>query len=253
MPDERKKHIVKDMRLDEISLVDVPANSDSHVTLFKRAGGESAGPSGESTMEETMTIEELKKQLEAAEGQVQDLTKARDTYKAEAEDAKSKLKAKEDKMKKSADTIEFNGERIEKSSVPPVVLEAIEKQNAEITKMKAEAEMADLRKRAEDQWPNLAGSADQKAKLLKSVEGMDEADKDDVLKSLKAADAAVAKAFQEVGTNEQADENSASAKLEKMAREHAQANSVSYETAFSEVTKSGAGRDLLVETRKESN
>ena len=145
--------------------------------------------------------------------------------------------------KSAEEMIEFDGEMIAKSAVPAPILKRLETQAKEVADLRKAAEVEDLRKRAEKEFPNLAGTADEKAALMKAVDGIDASAKDAVVKSLKAADAAVSKLFKEVGSNE-IDEASPSAKLDKMAKEHAAKNKVSFESAYSEVIKSGEGLEV---------
>jgi hypothetical protein len=49
------------------------------------------------------------------------------------------------------------------------------------------------------------------------------------------------------------DEASPSYKLDQLAKAHATARNVTYEMAYAEVTKTGAGADLLVQMRNEAN
>lgn len=275
------KYKLEGVELSEVSLVDVPANQHAKVAIWKSAGykdrykamtdaqkakmkrlmddGMDEEAAYKACMSETMkggravTPEELAKQLEALEGTVADLTKRAET--AEAALAAITKSADEagfdvdgDKIVKRSDPeyIEIDGERVEKAAVPAPLLKRLESQAAEIAKMKAKAEEAELAKRGETELPNLAGTALAKGKLLAAVAG-DEA----ILKSLRAADAAIAKAAQELGSAA-VDEASASYRLNKMATAYAEANKIPFESAYAEVTKSGDGLRLLVEARSEA-
>lgn len=275
------KYKLEGVELSEVSLVDVPANQHAKVAIWKSAGykdrykamtdaqkakmkrmmddGMDEEDAYKACMNETtkggqvVTPEELAKQLEALEGTVADLTKRAET--AEAALAAITKSADEagfdvdgDKIVKRADPeyIEIDGERVAKSAIPAPLLKRMEAQAAEIAKMKAKAEEAELAKRGDAELPNLAGTALAKGRLLAAVAG-DEA----ILKSLKAADAAIAKAAAELGSAA-VDEASASFRLNKMASAYAEANKVPFETAYAEVTKSGDGLRLLVEARSEA-
>lgn len=252
-----------DIALTEISGVDTPANQFASVVLVKRVAPEH--PSGYNPVvnpvstgltdkgDMPVTPEELAKQLEALEGTVADLTKRAET--AEAAVAAITKSADEagfdvsgDKIVKRADPeyVEIDGERVAKSAIPAPLLKRMESQAAEIAKMKAKADEVELAKRGETELPNLAGTALAKGKLLAAVAG-DEA----ILKSLRAADAAIAKASAELGSAA-VDEASASYRLNKMASAYSEANKVPFESAFAEITKSGDGLRLLVESRSEA-
>jgi hypothetical protein len=261
-----KVHDLEDVELLELSLVDNPANQHASVVLFKRFGyndGVKPQNGGQATEGEgQVTVEELTKKLEALQAQVTDLTKnAEDATTAQkaAEDAAAALiKSAKDagldvedgKIVKRADPdyVEIDGEKVEKSLVPAPVLRAIEKQNAAIAKMQKEAEEVALAKRGETELPNIAGTPLAKGKLLAAVEGDAE-----VLKALKAANAALAKAFTETGHGDVHDESSSSFKLDALAKAHASAQNVTFEVAYAEVTKAGVGAELLSKMRSEAN
>ena len=275
------KYALSDIDLAEISIVPVGANPHAKVAVWKSAGykdrykamtdtqkakmrrmmddGMDEEDAYKACMSETtkggqvVTPEELTKQLEALEGTVADLTKRAET--AEAAVAAITKSADEagfdvsgDKIVKRADPeyVEIDGERVAKSAIPAPLLKRMESQAAEIAKMKAKADEVELAKRGETELPNLAGTALAKGKLLAAVAG-DEA----ILKSLRAADAAIAKASAELGSAA-VDEASASYRLNKMASAYSEANKVPFESAFAEITKSGDGLRLLVESRSEA-
>lgn len=208
-----------------------------------------------------MTVEELTKQLEALQAQVTDLTKRAEdaeVAKAAAEASVAELtKSAEDagltiedgKIAKATDEeyVEIGGEKLAKSAVPAAVLKALETQAADIAKMQAAARDVELAKRGETELPNIAGTPLAKGKLLEAV-GEDA----DILKSLKAADAAIGKAAQEIGSDT-LDESSATARLNKMASDYSIAKGVPFESAYAEVTKAGEGLQLLAESRREAN
>lgn len=273
----RDKHYIKEVELDEISLVDEPANSHARTVLLKNQksyGGsasvrEKARRNANGSMKKSnegdnvMDIEELQARLSEVEA---DITKQKERADS-AESAFNALvksldgldvivtKSEDGKVevakRAEEETIEFNGERIAKSSVPEPILKRLEEQQAQLDELRKSKMMEDLRKSAEEAFPNLGGTADQKAMLMKALNGLDDNDRDAVMKSLKAADAIVAKSFSEIGTSSTEGDGSAKSQLEKMAKDYAEKNSVGYEAAFSEVTKSGEGRDLLMKSRSE--
>jgi len=278
-----KPHMLKNIMLDEISLVDVPANSEAKITLFKRGDTmkeEEMSEAQKAKMKEymdkgyskedavkmcmgektekgghNMDPEELAKKLEALEGQVEDLTKraeGAEAAKAELEKAADEagFDVEEGKLTKRADPeyVEIDGEKVEKSAVPAPILKRIEDQQAEITKMREAQEEVELAKRGAAELPNLAGTDVAKGNLLKAVEADEE-----VMKALKAADAALKKQMEEIGVNPANDEASATFRLNKMANDYASEHNVPFESAFAEVTKSGEGADLMREARSEAN
>jgi len=257
---------LEDVELLELSLVDNPANQHASVVLCKRFGykdGVKPKVDGQATEGEgQVTVEELTKKLEALQAQVTDLTKKAEdaTFAQEAAEAAAAALAKsaedagldveDGKIVKRADPeyVEIDGERVEKSAIPAPVLRSIEKAAADIAKMQKAAEEVELAKRGEAELPNLAGTPLAKGKLLAAVQG-----DEDVLKALKAADAAMAKAFTETGHGDVNDESSPSFRLDTLAKAHASAQNVTFEAAYAEVTKAGVGADLLNQLRSEAN
>jgi hypothetical protein len=272
------KYRLKGIVLDELSIVDRGANPGAKIALYKRQGdimddmtdaqkaemkeymdkGYSEEEAMKMCMNETkkggdMDPQELAEKLEALEGQVADLTKRAE----EAEAAKVALEKAADeagfdiaegKLEKRADPeyIEVDGERFEKAAVPAAILKALEAKEAELVKARTEQADTELAKRGAAELPHLAGTDLAKGKLLKAI-GDDAA----MIGALKAADAALAKAMEEIGSNPLNDESSASFRLNKMASEFAGEHKVPFETAYAEVTKSGEGARLMNEARAE--
>lgn len=279
------------LKLDEISLVDRPANPGAKVAVWKRGdpvtevdkamngemtdaekgkmkeymdGGMSekdamarvmremrkgAGASGETDhdQEDNMDVTELEKKLTDLEAQVTELTKERD-------DAIAARDAEIAKRDDSDEYIEVGGEKVLKSAVPAPVLKQIESANERIAKMEREAEAVRLAKRADEEIPNLKGTAAERGALLKAVDGIeDEAVRKSIASALKAADAAVKSTFVEVGKSAADDEASATYRLNKMASDYAAEKGVTFEMAYSEVTKDGEGRKLFAASRNEQN
>lgn len=274
---------LKNIKLTEISGVDIPADPNAKITLFKRGEpmkDEDMSDAMKAKMKEymgkgysemeakrmcmgektekgghDMDPQELAEKLEALEGQVDDLTKraeAAEAEKAELEKAADEagFDIEEGKLTKRADPeyVEIEGEKFEKSAIPATILKALEAKETELAKAKAEQEEVSLAKRGAEELPHLAGTDLAKGKLLAAVDG-----DEDVLKALKAADAALKKQMEEIGANPLNDEASATFRLNKMANDYASENNVSFEVGFAEVTKAGEGRDLMNEARSEAN
>lgn len=216
---------LKKLKLMELSLVDRPANAQAVVNIFKR--DEEAGPSGDINPDDTgenlmpdntqkleelqKSFEELQAKLEKAEAEKDDLvtlSKMSDAEKAYmngmSDDEKKKFMGlsaderakKMNDMKKNDETVEVEGQTISKSAVGAEVFSVFKAQAERIASIekkaeedRKEAEQVKLEKRAADELPNLAGTVQAKAKLLKSI-----GDDEDALQVLKAAEAAAAKA-----------------------------------------------------------
>jgi len=276
-----KKNVIRGVDLDEVSLVDDPANQHAVAVLLKSKKSSGYDYEAEETDEEKarrnangsmkksnegdniMDIEELQARLSEVEAEIVKHKERADVSEANFE-ALSKavegtdvsvVKSKDGKVEITKrvpeDMIEFNGERIAKSAVPEPILKHLEEQKAQLNELRKAKEMDDFRKSAELAFPNLGGTADQKAKLMKALDGLEEADREAVTKSLKSADAAMAKSFKEVGAGAHVADGSAKDQLQKMAKSYADEKKVTFEEAFAQITKSGEGRDLFVKSRSE--
>ena len=254
----KEKWKLKGLVLDEISGVDIPADPNARITLFKRGGVDTAAQTEETEPltkgGHTMDPEELAKAMEALEVQVNDLTKRAENAEKEVADLQKAAgdfgyDIEDGKLLKRAEPeyIEVDGERIEKSAIPAAFLKAFTEQSEKIEKAAKEQEEIALAKRGSTELPNLAGTDIAKGKLLEAIGGDEE-----LITALKAADAAMAQAGEEIGANSAQDDPSPASRLNKMAKEKAAELGVSFEIAFAEVTKSGDGARLMVEARSEA-
>lgn len=264
---QRNKYTINRVKLDELSLVDEPANQHAIAVLLKnKKARRNADGSFQKSDEgaEIMDIEELQARLAEAEAEVQKQRERADLAEANVgafeaaidKDAFEVTKSAEGKVeiakRKVEDTIEIDGEHIAKSLIPAPVLKRLEAAQNEADELRKAKEMEDLRKSAEEAFPNLAGTAEQKTALMKSLNALDENDRDAVMKSLKAADEAMKKMCAEVGDSSGAGgSGTATEELDQMAKKYASENGVTFSEAFSEVTKSGKGRELFVKSRSE--
>jgi len=262
------------LELEEVSLVDMGDDPLAKVALYKRS------PEGEHMDNETN--EEIQKVDETTEkGYMKDDMKPADkmddmeddeeemmeeegkkptrkSWKAEAlafEDVNKMLleeietyKAKVAELEAAVVTkaapaeemMEVEGEMIAKSAIPAPILKKLEE-------MQKAVEVEALRKRAEEVLPNFKGTADERGKLLKSV-GTDEG----LLALLKAADAAFAGVYQEVGkTDAENDLKTAAEKLKDLTKAYqTEKGEKSFEKAYAAIVKTAQGRALVLETYK---
>ena len=144
-----------------------------------------------------------------------------------------------EKAKPAEETIEVGGEFVAKSAIPAPVLKQLE----ELQKAR---EGEELRKRAEKVLPNFKGTADERGKLLKSI-GEDK----ELLAILRAADAAFAGIFQEVGkTDAENDLKTPADKLNDMVKSRQEDKKEDFYKAYAAVIKTAEGKSLLLETYK---
>lgn len=266
------------LELEEVSLVDMGDDPLAKVALYKRS------PEGEhmdnETNEEIQKVDETNVTDATEKGYKEDMKPAdkmddmeddeeemmeeegkkptRKSWKAEAlafEDVNKMLleeietyKAKVAELEVAVVTkaapaeemMEVEGEMIAKSAIPAPILKKLEE-------MQKAVEVEALRKRAEEVLPNFKGTADERGKLLKSV-GTDEG----LLALLKAADAAFAGVYQEVGkTDAENDLKTAAEKLKDLTKAYqTEKGEKSFEKAYAAIVKTAQGRALVLETYK---
>ena len=263
-------NLLKQLELEELSLVDRPANAKAMVSLFKRDNSEEEQMTDNvekmsddlkaklkpymdkgMTEEEAMKAydEDMKKSDEvAAEIDEMDLLKAEnDALKIQNEDLRKALiengfVIKSDSIEKKAEPeyIEYEGEQINKADVPAVILKALEE--AELAKADAE-----LTKRATEALPHFAEDV---AKSLVGEFGEVEA----VMEALKAADATFAESMEEVGKSEADGEfDTAADKMESLVKSYMDENKMKkgeYAKAYAAVAKTDEGKALINKSYK---
>lgn len=226
--------LLKNLMLEELSLVDRPANAQAMVSLFKRDNSEEKVPMNDEE------IETMKADL--------------DRYKAENEMLRKGLldegyiiKADVIEKKAPVEMIEVGGEMIVKADIPAPVLKALEA--AEVAKKEHEIEKADieLTKSAEANLPHFA--LDVAKSLMKSF-SQDEA----IMEALKAADKAFEAAMQEFGKSDVSGEfANASDELDALVKSFMDKNKLKksdYAKAYAEVAKTDAGKTLIAKSYK---
>lgn len=267
-------NLLKQLELEELSLVDRPANAQAMVSLYKRDNSE------EETMEKAYKMtEDQEKNLENLPPKVrakirenmdkgmsydeamkamhdEDMKKADEATAEELEI--ETLKAENERLRKSlidngyvikADTIEkkaepeyveYDGEQINKADIPAPILKALEE--AEVAKADAE-----LTKRAEEALPNFNIDV---AKTLIAKFDTDET----VMEALKGADAVFGESMEEFGKSD-ADGNFATAqdKLDALVKSYMDENKIKksqYAVAYAAVAKTDEGKALINKSYK---
>lgn len=263
-------NLLKQLELEELSLVDRPANAKAMVSLFKRDNSEEEQMTDNvekmsddlkaklkpymdkgMTEEEAMKAydEDMKKSDEvAAEIDEMDLLKAEnDALKIQNEDLRKALiengfVIKSDSIEKKVEPeyIEYEGELINKADVPAVILKALEE--AELAKADAE-----LTKRATEALPHFAEDV---AKSLVAEFGEVEG----VMEALKAADATFAESMEEVGKSDADGEFATAAdKMESLVKSYMDENKMKkgeYAKAYAAVAKTDEGKALINKSYK---
>lgn len=248
--------LITDLILDEVSLVADPANPEANVALFK---------TGEDMDYETK-MAEMADELEKAKADLakanEDLEKMKDDKETVEKSLNSLTESvtalgfeiTETGLEKAAEEVylEIEGERIAKSTIPAPILKALEEKEEALQKAAETAAYEDLRKRATESFPNLGGTEDTRAQLLKALEVLPEGTRDEVLQVVKAADKALAKAYTEEGVAPNAESMSDPEEaLNKMAHKYAKANKVTFHQGYGAVIKSAEGKALFKQIDKE--
>lgn len=250
-------NLLKQLELEELSLVDRPANAQATVSLFKRDNSQ-----GETMSEELEKMSDdmkakVKAYMDKGYGEEEAMKMAEEDMK-KSEEIEA-LKAENERLRKSlieegyvikADAIEkkaepeyieYEGEKINKADIPAPILKALEA---------AEIEKADaaLTKRAEERLPNFA--VDTAKEMLKAVDMLE--NPEEVMKSLEAADKALGGHFEEIGKSGADSEfETASDKLDALVKAYQKEHAVSYAKAYDAVYKTDEGKALIKKTYEE--
>lgn len=255
-----------ELQLEELSLVDRPANAEAMVTLFKRDDTQEEEVNKMTEEQETKVKAYMEKHScgkdEAMKALGYDVEKAEEAdpaeeLKAEIETLKSEnerlrkglidegyvIKAEAIEKKAPDEFVEYEGEKINKADIPAPILKALEA---------AEIEKADvaLTKKAEETLPHF--SVDAAKGLLSAVSKMDEVDM--LMEALAAADKAFADKMEEFGKADvDGDFSSASDKVEHMVKSHMEEKGLAkkdYAKAYAAVAKTEEGRNLIAKAYK---
>jgi hypothetical protein len=267
-------NLLKQLELDELSLVDRPANAQAMVSLFKR----------DNSQEDDMTKETLEKmgydeakvkaymeekgcgrdEAMKALNMEEPMEKADEEVAAKADEIDARdaeidaLKADNENLRKAliengfvikADTIEkkaepeymeYDGEQINKADIPAPILKALEE--AEFAKADAE-----LTKRATEALPHFATD------VAKSLVG-EFGEVESIMEALKAADATFAANMEEVGKSAAETEfATAHDKLESLVKAYMDENQMKkseYAKAYAAVAKTDEGKTLINKSYK---
>jgi chromosome segregation ATPase len=128
--------------------------------------------------------------------------------------------------------------------------EVINKQSEAIEKMQSENEMLKLEKRAETELAGISGTVEQKAKLLKSLESIEDEDvRKMAFENMKAKANANQSFMKSQGSSAEGEADPTQA-LQKMAEEIAKADNVTVQQGFAKAMSSPEGARLYNESKK---
>jgi hypothetical protein len=255
-----------ELQLEELSLVDRPANAEAMVTLFKRDDVQQERVDKMTDEQDTKVKAYMEKHscgkdeamkalgynVEKAEeaNPAEELTAEIETLKAENERLRKGLldegyviKAEAIEKKAPQEFVEYEGEQINKADIPAPILKALE--SAEIEK----ADMV-LTKKAEETLPHF--SVEVAKGLLSAVSKMDEAEM--LIEALIAADKAFSDKMEEFGKADVDGEfSSASDKVERLVKSHMEEYGLTkkdYAKAYAAVAKTEEGKSLIAKAYK---
>ena len=273
-------NLLKNLHLEELSLVDRPANAQAMVSLFKRDNSEEEitkmteemeakvkaymddkgcgrmeamkaldmdMEKAEEASEEVAEKAEPEFDVEALKADFDRLTAENETLRKGLIEAGYVIKADAIEKKAEVEMMEVEGEMVVKSDIPAPVLKALEA--ADVAKREHEIEKADieLTKRAGETLPHFAVNV---AKSLVAKFYEDEA----IMVALKAADAATGAAMQEFGKSDVDGEFATSAdKLDALVKSYMDDNQLKkseFAKAYAAVAKTDAGKALINKSYK---
>lgn len=222
------------LKLEELSLVDNPANPLAMAPLYKRHSEGETMADKEETQELPVEITNKLEKFDRLESENQVLRKAL---------TDNGFTIRKDGVEKHAEPeyIEVEGVQVNKAEVPAPVLKALELAQVEKQKMR-------LEKRCEEVLPNVK-KEHAEALLTKFDE-----DDQEILEFFKSVDQLFAESMKEVGKKEvDADMTSADEKLDQMVKAYMKESNMQkkdYAKAYASVVKSDEGKELLKQVYK---
>lgn len=234
-------NIISMLKLEELSLVDNPANPLAMAPLYKRNSQEGENMTKEVNAPETVAkseFDELAETLDCREKEAQMLRKAL---------IENGFVIKADSVEKKAamEYIEVEGEKINKADVPAAILKKMETDASEKRAM-------ELTKRAEELLPNV--KKDHAEALVQKFEVEIAGSEEDILEFLAAVDGLFAGQMEEVGKKEvDADMTDPDEKLEALVKVHMEDNKMAkkdYAKAYAAVAKTDEGKSLIAKSYK---
>ena len=257
--------LLKNLELEELSLVDRPANQKAMVSLFKRDNSneeEVNNMTDEVEKQEEITEAPLMEKAEEAEVEKQEeINEEVEALKADLEKARSEnerltkalidndfvVKAEAIEKKAEVEMLEVEGEMVVKSDIPAPVLKALEAAKAEAEAHAIEKADIELTKRAGEALPHFDVNV---AKSLVKSFSEDEA----IMQALKAADKAFEEAMKEFGKSDVDGEFATAAdKLDALVKSYMDENHIKkseYAKAYAAVAKTDEGKALINKSYK---
>lgn len=251
---------LRNLRLNEVSLVDNPANKSATVSLYKRddapesddseaaaVDDTEAGSPGNinpASQEHTMSEQDTEKRLG-------ELETALSSLKGEVEKHGLSVEVGEDgsvsvaKAEADETVTDPDGNTVRKSEVGEAHFRTIKAMSTRLGEVEKQREREQLTKAAETRWPNVGGEPDQKGAIFGALSKIeDEATREAALKHFDSLDKMIASQMTEVGKSGGPSASEPMQKLETLAKERAEKTGETNEQAFAEVCKTDQGASL---------
>jgi len=221
--------LLKNLILEELSLVDVPANPGASVSICKR--------SSKTKEVNTMANDQTKKvDVEALEDSINELKAENERLRKGLIENGFVIKAETIEKKAEPETIEIDGEMVVKADIPAPVLKRLEA-------AEEERKEVELTKRCEELLPNI--KQDHAKVLLKAIDAEDE----EILEFLRAVDNLFSEKMEEVGKAEdKGDMADPETALDELVKSYMEENSIAkkdYAKAYAAVAKTEKGKSLI--------
>jgi hypothetical protein len=228
--------LLKNLELEELSLVDKPANPLAMAPLFKRdnSNGETMTKDIKKTEETPVEIDTT--EVDTLKAEIETLKAANEGLRKSFLDEGYKITAEGVTKAAEPDYITVDGEQINKADVPAPILKRMETAEAEL---KAQ----EITKKAKETLPNF--KEDVAVKLMKF--DLD----DDIMQILLAADKLFEGMTDEVGKQDaQADMTDPQEKMDALVKEYSEEHNVTKAQAYAKLSKTDIGKALVKDIYK---
>jgi hypothetical protein len=228
--------LLKNLELEELSLVDKPANPLAMAPLFKRdnSNGDTMTKDIKKTEETPVEIDTT--EVDTLKAQIETLKAANEGLRKSFLDEGYKITAEGVTKAAEPDYITVDGEQINKADVPAPILKRMETAEAEL---KAQ----EITKKAKETLPNF--KEDVAVKLMKF--DLD----DDIMQILLAADKLFEGMTDEVGKQDaQADMTDPQEKMDALVKEYSEEHNVTKAQAYAKLSKTDIGKALVKDIYK---
>jgi len=229
--------LLKNLELEELSLVDKPANPLAMAPLFKRDNSNGDTMTKDIKKTEAAPVEEIDTtEVDTLKAEIETLKTANEGLRKSLLDEGYKITTEGVVKAAPIEYLEIDGEKINKAEVPAPILKRLEEAEA------AEVNAA-IVKRCSETLPNV--SETNARVLLKAYDGLTEDEAKEFEAFMMAMDNLFKGLTEEVGKSAaQGDMEDPNDKLNALAKAHAAENEITFAKAYAVVVKTDAGKAL---------